>query len=554
MFIIKNATRNIKKALVRNILIGIIVLAIGVCSTIALAISNAATTLQENGLANTKITASISAIPVKMDSAATGTIQERRKALTESVSGQAVLTLDDYKKYADVSSVEGTYYSGTTSLNGPEDKAFVKYSTTEEDESEDDASQLAQRGGKASMDGGTVSVFKLASTDFAVTGYSSPTAMTEFQNGTKLISTDDAGEKEGAVFDFGTDNSEIIISDELASFNESKVGDEITLVNPQDNTITYTLKIVGIYTTAATDSDNASSMMGREMSFANPANAIYMNYETYARIFETVQSASAAAAAAAGEEGVTNFNPMEKQGVSFTYIFDNIENYEQFADQAATAGLDTEKYQIKSTDLTSFEASLTPLNNLKDFSNKLLWIVLAIGVVVLTIINAFNIRERKYEIGVYLGIGVNKAKVAMQFIVELLVVSLIAILIGVGAGAAASPSIANSLLEKQIATATAETATKTSNFGKDTGPIVQSLDTAAGQTSTGPDAMGGGPGGRAAAAAAPIEYVDSVDAAVNIQIVLELILAAALIVFLASLITVSSVMRYEPLRILADRT
>jgi putative ABC transport system permease protein len=68
----------------------------------------------------------------------------------------------------------------------------------------------------------------------------------------------------------------------------------------------------------------------------------------------------------------------------------------------------------------------------------LLFIVLAIGGVILNVINVFNIRERKYEVGVFTAMGIKKGKVAMQFVTELLCVTLIAIVIGAAVGAAVS--------------------------------------------------------------------------------------------------------------------
>ena len=69
-------------------------------------------------------------------------------------------------------------------------------------------------------------------------------------------------------------------------------------------------------------------------------------------------------------------------------------------------------------------------------------VVLAVGAVVL---NLFNICERKYEVGVLTAIGVKKVKVAAQFAIELLIVTMCGIALGVAGGAVASVPVSNQL-------------------------------------------------------------------------------------------------------------
>ena len=77
-------------------------------------------------------------------------------------------------------------------------------------------------------------------------------------------------------------------------------------------------------------------------------------------------------------------------------------------------------------------------------------VVFAIGGVVLVVLNIFNVRERKYEVGVLTAIGMKKFKVSLQFIFETLVVTFVFIVIGGCIGAVSSVPVTNSLLESQI--------------------------------------------------------------------------------------------------------
>ena len=73
---------------------------------------------------------------------------------------------------------------------------------------------------------------------------------------------------------------------------------------------------------------------------------------------------------------------------------------------------------------------------------------------VLFVINMINIRERKYEIGVYRTIGMKKSTLTLQFILELFIVSFVALLIGAGLGSISSVPVSNFLLENEIESST----------------------------------------------------------------------------------------------------
>ena len=128
--------------------------------------------------------------------------------------------------------------------------------------------------------------------------------------------------------------------------------------------------------------------------------------------------------------------------LSYTYVLGSADDYETFASDVRKAGLD-DTYTVQSADVENHESSLVPLDNLAKFALTLLIVVLAVGAVVL---NLFNICERKYEVGVLTAIGVKKVKVAAQFAIELLIVTMCGgIALGVAGGAVASVPVSNQL-------------------------------------------------------------------------------------------------------------
>lgn len=101
-----------------------------------------------------------------------------------------------------------------------------------------------------------------------------------------------------------------------------------------------------------------------------------------------------------------------------TYVFADQEKYEQFQDDVKEMGLD-DSYTVTSQDVNSYEQSLIPLENLSNFALYFFIVVLIIGAIVLMVINIFNIRERKYEIGVLTAIGMKKRNVCVQLFMRL---------------------------------------------------------------------------------------------------------------------------------------
>lgn len=261
----------------------------------------------------------------------------------------------------------------------------------------------------------------MTSGDFTLTGFSSDTAIANAANGTFTMSS-------GEVFGYGdSDNGKVIISKALADFNDLKVGDEITVTNPSDTSTTYTFTISGIYKNSTSSNTSAMGPMGGTSQDAD--NAIYTSVSTLKSL---------------GLDADTTANDDDNNTttqLSYTYVLGSADDYETFASDVRKAGLE-DTYTVQSADVENHESSLVPLDNLAKFALTLLIVVLAVGAVVL---NLFNIRERKYEVGVLTVIGVKKVKVAAQFAIELLIVTMCGIALGVAGGAVASVPVSNQL-------------------------------------------------------------------------------------------------------------
>ena len=162
------------------------------------------------------------------------------------MNNSSSLTLEEYESYAEIDSVKDFYYTITANFNGTDGFEAV---TTETDTGSSQIQSMPNtKDGKGGMMGGFGN-----SGDFKVTGYSNENAMTDFVNGVASIT-------DGVVFDEGTSDLNCIISEELATYNSLSVGNTVSISNTNEETETYTLTIVGIYSDTSTN----------ESSFGNP--------------------------------------------------------------------------------------------------------------------------------------------------------------------------------------------------------------------------------------------------------------------------------------------
>lgn len=578
MFVVKNAWKSVTRNKGRNILVIIIVTIIATAATIGLSIRQAATTARNTGLENTTVTAQISLDREKLISESRNQSDSSESSDSQSSNGKPdfdsmrsalsdkQLSLTDYQKYANASSaVKSTYYMETTGLSATDDFQPVSDSTsstnTSDSTSSNDMSSSNSSGESDTSDqsgegrpnvggmggGKDFGGASMVSGDFSLVGFSSDEAVSNTSNGSFTM-------VDGKVFGYDkSSDGDAIISKSLADFNALSVGDTISVADPNDTDTTYQLTIVGIYK----NSTDSTQQMGGPMASnaSDPANAIYTSVSTLRSLGLDADADTDSAAR-----------------LNYTYVFSSKSDYEAFCEDAINAGLNDD-YAVSSDDVENYESSLVPLNNLSKFALTLLIVVLAVGGVVLVVITLLNVRERKYEIGVLAAIGVNKVKVAAQFTLELLIVTMIGLALGACASAVASVPVSNQLLASQIEQQQSQQTNQREQFGRDmqgsadgsgTGAQdsgnandssnstdSQNSDSASNQNSAMPGKGGNGPEGMMDRA---VNYASSVNATVNLTVVGQLLLVGLGLTLIAALVAVVFVLRYEPLQILADRS
>lgn len=553
MYILRNALKSISRSKGRNILIGIITLVIAVSACIGLSIRQAAEDTKADTLEQLTVTGTISfdrqAMMGNMSKSSSSNESGSfdKDKFSSKMGEVSSLTLEDYQKYAKADSVKDFYYTLTASFNGSDNFEPVSNEETEttteatEETTTKNSENNKQRqemggemgqgpadapdAGNANGQDGNGKGRMMSRSDFSIVGYSSESAMTDFVKGTTTISS-------GSIFKEGSSDRTCIISEELAAYNNLSVGDTITITNPNKEEETYELTISGIYKSSGTN-DSSSFQFG---GFIDPANTIYMSYAALKGVLDDSEaSATTETDENTGKETTTAVTGK----LSPTYVFASKDDYEKFEKEVRTLGLD-ESYTVSSEDLSSYESSLKPLETLSTMAGWFLVVILIIGAVILIVLNIFNVRERKYEIGVLTAMGMKKGKVAFQFMIEIFFVTMISIVLGAGIGAVSSMPVTNKLLESQVESQKEEQSQVENNFGRKDN---QSDNKAPGAKNfMNPNH-----------AKNTVEYISQVNSAMNLTVVLQMMGIGLLLTLVASMVSILFVMRYNPLKILANR-
>ena len=137
---------------------------------------------------------------------------------------------------------------------------------------------------------------------------------------------------------------------------------------------------------------------------------------------------------------------------------------------------------------------------------------------------------------------------------EILVVTMIAVIIGAGIGAVSSVPVTNALLEGQVQSQNKQHVQVEQSFGRpgNMGGGFPGGDIG-GMPSDFPSDMGGGKNPFESVIKNTSNYITEVDSAMNLTVVFQMIGVGLLLTLIASAASVLFIMRYDPLKILANR-
>lgn len=214
--------------------------------------------------------------------------------------------------------------------------------------------------------------------------------------------------------DSGSDNC--VIETTLASDNDLAVGDTITFTTTlNEETLTKTLTIVGIY-----EVNDSTQMGGPQQN--NPFNTIYTDLSV-------------------GQY----FTGSDTNITSATYYLDDPENVEAFQNLAQEkSNIDFETYTLEANDRL-YQQNINSLENTQSFATMFLIVVIVAGCGILCLVLILTIRNRYYEIGVFLSLGQTKIKIILQQLFEVLIIAVVALGLSLTTGKAVSNVVGNML-------------------------------------------------------------------------------------------------------------
>lgn len=196
------------------------------------------------------------------------------------------------------------------------------------------------------------------------------------------------------------DKNTILVHEDFAKLNNLSLNDEISLelleMEYNKQTKECKFKIIGIFS-----GKKQEKYTGLSSDFSE--NTVFVDYTT-------------------SQEALNRSE--DNQVVNKILIFSNRpESTNLVLNKIKELKIDWSKYSIEK-DNNAFEESLESVNGIKHIIKIMTYSIMLGGLVVLSLILILWLRERIYEIGILLSIGISKIKIMIQFIIELIFISI----------------------------------------------------------------------------------------------------------------------------------
>lgn len=220
---------------------------------------------------------------------------------------------------------------------------------------------------------------------------------------------------------------DVLISQELAKKNNLKVGSTITVGNPANAKTTYTFTVGGIYTYT----DTPQGVQGADAQFAkdNRNNVIYTSYYDFA---------------ASGLD-TTEGTGWAVPDINIVFTLANPQAYEQF--KSALKPDLPEGFAVSSPTIDAYNHSLEPLDKLANTTKVMLICLWSVGGALALLLTLLEACPRREEIGYGLAVGVTKSRMAWQFMVEILLQTVVGVALGLLIGGWTANPLATQLAQ-----------------------------------------------------------------------------------------------------------
>ena len=196
------------------------------------------------------------------------------------------------------------------------------------------------------------------------------------------------------------DKDSIIVHEEFAKQNNLKLGDEVDLelldIEKSGKIKSHKFKIIGIFS-----GKKHETYTGLSSDFSE--NMVFVDYST--------------------SQEILNKSENNKIANKILMYSGSAESTDLALNKLKEFKIDESKYFVEK-DSNAFEESLESVSGIKHIIKIMTYSIMLGGMVVLSLILILWLRERIYEIGIFLSIGTSKIQIIMQFIFELIFISI----------------------------------------------------------------------------------------------------------------------------------
>ena len=221
------------------------------------------------------------------------------------------------------------------------------------------------------------------------------------------------------------DKNSIIVHEEFAKQNNLKLGDEVDLelldIEKSGKIKSHKFKIIGIFS-----GKKQETYTGLSSDFSE--NMVFVDYST--------------------SQEILNKSENNKIANKILMYSSSAESTDLALNKLKELKIDESKYFVQK-DSNAFEESLESVSGIKHIIKIMTYSIMLGGMVVLSLILILWLRERIYEIGIFLSIGTSKIQIIMQFIFELLFISIPSIISSLFLGNVLIKVIAGGLINSE---------------------------------------------------------------------------------------------------------
>ena len=221
------------------------------------------------------------------------------------------------------------------------------------------------------------------------------------------------------------DKNSIIVHEEFAKQNNLKLGDEVDLelldIEESGKIKSHKFKIIGIFS-----GKKQETYTGLSSDFSE--NMVFVDYST--------------------SQEILNKSENNKIANKILMYSGSAESTDLALNKLKELKIDESKYFVEK-DSNAFEESLESVSGIKHMIKIMTYSIMLGGIIVISLILILWLRERIYEIGIFLSIGTSKIQIIMQFIFELLFISIPSIISSLFLGNVLIKVIAGGLINSE---------------------------------------------------------------------------------------------------------